>query len=65
LTLIDDVKAAASCLLSNEISAKHFIGYASIKKCQMTGVCKVAGCLVTEGRASALLVFALLREKTL
>ena len=40
--MIDDVKAAASGLLSNEIR-EHFIGYASIKEVfKVTGVGKVA-----------------------
>ena len=50
--LVDDVKAAASGLLSNEVREK-FIGYASIKEVFKVsgGVGKVAGCLVTEGIA--------------
>ena len=49
--LVDDVKAAASGLLSNEIK-ENFIGYANIKEVfKVTGVGKVAGCLVTEGVA--------------
>ncbi|MGR3272017.1 translation initiation factor IF-2, partial [Thalassococcus profundi] len=50
--LVDDVKAAASGLLSNEIREK-FIGYATIKEVfKVSNVGKVAGCLVTEGVAS-------------
>jgi len=49
--LVDDVKAAASGLLSNAIK-ENFIGYANIKEVfKVTGVGKVAGCLVTEGVA--------------
>ncbi|MEM1005378.1 MAG: translation initiation factor IF-2, partial [Pseudomonadota bacterium] len=49
--LVDDVKAAASGLLSAEIREK-FIGYAEIKEVfKVSGVGKVAGCLVTEGVA--------------
>tara|TARA_R110002124_G_scaffold550_7_gene2647 strand:- start:1591 stop:4074 length:2484 start_codon:yes stop_codon:yes gene_type:complete len=60
--MIDDVKAAASGLLSNEIR-EHFIGYASIKEVfKVTGVGKVAGCLVTEGKASRAAGVRLLRE---
>ena len=60
--MVDDVKAAASGLLSNEIR-EHFIGYASIKEvCKVTGVGKVAGCLVTEGKASRAAGVRLLRD---
>ncbi|MDO7662228.1 MAG: translation initiation factor IF-2, partial [Planktomarina temperata] len=49
--LVDDVKAAASGLLSAEIR-ETFIGYANIKEVfKVSGVGKVAGCLVTEGVA--------------
>jgi len=49
--LVDDIKAAASGLLSAEIREK-FIGYAEIKQVfKVTGVGKVAGCMVTEGVA--------------
>jgi len=49
--LVDDVKQAASGLLSAEIK-EHFIGYARIKEVfKVTGVGKVAGCEVTEGVA--------------
>ena len=59
--MVDDVKAAASGLLSNEIR-EHFIGYATIKEVfKVTGVGKVAGCLVTEGKASRAAGVRLLR----
>ena len=49
--LVDDVKQAASGLLSAEIK-ETFIGYASIKEVfKITGVGKIAGCTVTEGVA--------------
>jgi translation initiation factor IF-2 len=49
--LVDDVKAAASGLLSAEIKEK-FIGYAKIKEVfKITGVGKIGGCEVTEGVA--------------
>ena len=49
--LVDDVKAAASGLLSAEIR-ENFIGYASIKEVfKVSGVGRVAGCIVTEGVA--------------
>ncbi len=60
--MVDDVKAAASGLLSNEIR-EHFIGYATIKEVfKVTGVGKVAGCLVTEGKASRAAGVRLLRD---
>ncbi|MEP1767302.1 MAG: translation initiation factor IF-2 [Sulfitobacter sp.] len=60
--LVDDVKAAASGLLSNEIK-ENFIGYASIKEVfKVTGVGKVAGCLVTEGVARRSAGVRLLRD---
>jgi translation initiation factor IF-2 len=60
--LVDDVKAAASGLLSNEIREK-FIGYATIKEVfKVTGVGKVAGCLVTEGVARRSAGVRLLRD---
>jgi translation initiation factor IF-2 len=60
--LVDDVKAAASGLLSNEIREK-FIGYASIKQVfKVSGVGKVAGCLVTEGVARRSAGVRLLRD---
>ncbi len=60
--LVDDVKAAASGLLSNEIR-EHFIGYAQIKEVfKVSGVGKVAGCLVTEGVARRSAGVRLLRD---
>ncbi|ETX27794.1 translation initiation factor IF-2 [Roseivivax isoporae LMG 25204] len=60
--LVDDVKAAASGLLSNEIREK-FIGYAEIRETfRVTGVGNVAGCLVTEGIARRSAGVRLLRE---
>ncbi|MFW2544256.1 translation initiation factor IF-2 [Primorskyibacter sp. 2E107] len=60
--LVDDVKAAASGLLSNEIR-ENFIGYANIKEVfKVTGVGKVAGCLVTEGVARRSAGVRLLRD---
>ncbi|WP_407494085.1 translation initiation factor IF-2 [Pseudooceanicola sp. MF1-13] len=60
--LVDDVKAAASGLLSAEIREK-FIGYASIKEVfKVTGVGRVAGCLVTEGVARRSAGVRLLRD---
>ncbi|MDF3606953.1 hypothetical protein PE067_12920 [Paracoccus sp. DMF-8] len=45
--LVDDVKAAASGLLSAEVR-EHFIGYAEIRETfRVSGVGMVAGCLVT------------------
>ena len=60
--LVDDVKAAASGLLSAEVREK-FIGYASIKEVfKVSGVGKVAGCLVTEGVARRSAGVRLLRD---
>ncbi|PYG29160.1 translation initiation factor IF-2 [Pelagimonas varians] len=60
--LVDDIKAAASGLLSNEIR-ENFIGYATIKDVfKVTGVGKVAGCLVTEGVARRSAGVRLLRD---
>ncbi|WP_380056044.1 translation initiation factor IF-2 [Falsihalocynthiibacter sp. SS001] len=60
--LVDDVKAAASGLLSAEIREK-FIGYASIKEVfKVTGVGRVAGCIVTEGVARRSAGVRLLRD---
>jgi translation initiation factor IF-2 len=60
--LVDDVKAAASGLLSAEIR-EHFIGYATIKEVfKVSGVGKVAGCLVTEGVARRSAGVRLLRD---
>lgn len=60
--LVDDVKAAASGLLGNEIREK-FIGYAKIKEVfKVTGIGRVAGCLVTEGVARKSSGVRLLRD---
>jgi translation initiation factor IF-2 len=60
--LVDDVKAAASGLLGNEIREK-FIGYAKIKEVfKVTGIGRVAGCLVTEGVARRSSGVRLLRD---
>ena len=60
--LVDDVKAAASGLLSAEIR-ESFIGYAEIKEVfKVSGIGKVAGCLVTEGAARRRAGVRLLRD---
>ncbi|MFV0293286.1 MAG: translation initiation factor IF-2 [Paracoccus sp. (in: a-proteobacteria)] len=60
--LVDDIKAAASGLLSAEVR-ENFIGYAEIKEVfKVTGVGKVAGCLVTEGVARRSAGVRLLRD---
>jgi len=60
--LVDDVKAAASGLLSAEIREK-FIGYANIKEVfKVSNIGKVAGCLVTEGVARRSAGVRLLRD---
>ncbi len=60
--LVDDVKAAASGLLSAEIREK-FIGYAEIKEVfKVSHVGKIAGCLVTEGVARRSAGVRLLRD---
>ena len=60
--LVDDVKAAASGLLSAEIR-ENFIGYSEIKEVfKVSGVGKVAGCLVTEGIARRSSGVRLLRD---
>lgn len=60
--LVDDVKAAASGLLSAEIR-ENFIGYANIKEVfKVSGVGKVAGCIVTEGVARRSAGVRLLRD---
>ena len=60
--LVDDVKAAASGLLSAEVREK-FIGYAEIKETfRVSGVGNVAGCLVTEGVARRSAGVRLLRD---
>ena len=57
--LIDDIKAAASGLLSDEVR-ENFIGYAEIKDTFRVG--NVAGCLVTEGVARRSAGVRLLRD---
>ncbi len=60
--LVDDVKAAASGLLSAEIR-ENFIGYANIKEVfKVSGVGRVAGCVVTEGVARRSAGVRLLRD---
>jgi translation initiation factor IF-2 len=60
--LVDDVKKAASGLLSAEIREK-FIGYANIKEVfKVSNVGKVAGCIVTEGVARRSAGVRLLRD---
>jgi translation initiation factor IF-2 len=60
--LVDDVKKAASGLLSAEIK-ETFIGYAEIREVfNVSGVGKVAGCLVTEGVARRSAGVRLLRD---
>jgi len=60
--LIDDIKAAASGLLSAEVR-ENFIGYAEVREVfKVTGVGKVAGCLVTEGVARRSAGVRLLRD---
>jgi translation initiation factor IF-2 len=60
--LVDDVKQAASGLLSAEVR-ENFIGYAEIKEVfKVSNVGKVAGCLVTEGVARRSAGVRLLRD---
>lgn len=60
--LVDDVRAAASGLLSAEIK-ETFIGYAKIKEVfNITGAGKIAGCEVTEGVARRSAGVRLLRD---
>jgi translation initiation factor IF-2 len=60
--LVDDVKKAASGLLSPEIK-ERFIGYAEIRQVfKITGIGKVAGCMVTEGVARRSAGVRLLRD---
>jgi len=60
--LIDDIKAAASGLLSDEVR-EHFIGYSEIRDVfNVSNVGKVAGCLVTEGVARRSAGVRLLRD---
>lgn len=60
--LVDDIKAAASGLLSAEVR-ENFIGYAEIREVfRVSGVGNVAGCLVTEGVARRSAGVRLLRD---
>ncbi|PZX41272.1 translation initiation factor IF-2 [Roseinatronobacter thiooxidans] len=60
--LVDDIKAAASGLLSAEVR-ENFIGYAEIREVfKVSGIGKVAGCLVTEGVARRSAGVRLLRD---
>ena len=60
--LVDDVKAAASGLLSAEVQ-EDFIGYGTIKEVfKVSNIGKVAGCLVTEGVARRSAGVRLLRD---
>jgi translation initiation factor IF-2 len=60
--LVDDIKAAASGLLKAEVR-ENFIGYAKILEVfKVSGVGKVAGCLVTEGVARRSAGVRLLRD---
>jgi translation initiation factor IF-2 len=60
--LIDDIKAAASGLLKDEVR-ENFIGYAEIREVfKVSNVGKVAGCLVTEGVARRSAGVRLLRD---
>ena len=60
--LVDDIKAAASGLLKNEVR-ETFIGYAKILEVfKVSNVGKVAGCLVTEGVARRSAGVRLLRD---
>ncbi len=60
--LVDDVKKAASGLLSAEVR-ENFIGYAEIKEVfKVSKVGNVAGCLVTEGVARRSAGVRLLRD---
>ncbi len=60
--LVDDVKAAASGLLSAEVR-ENFIGYAEIREVfKVSGVGRVAGCLITEGVARRSAGVRLLRD---
>ena len=60
--LIDDIKQAASGLLKDEVR-ETFIGYAEIRQVfKVSGIGKVAGCLVTEGVARRSAGVRLLRD---
>ena len=59
---MNDVKIAASGLLTPEIK-ETFIGYAKIKEIfKITGIGKIAGCIVTEGIARRAAGVRLLRD---
>ena len=59
---MDDIKAAASGLLKAEVR-ERFIGYARILEVfKVSGIGKVAGCLVTEGVARKSAGVRLLRD---
>ena len=59
---MDDIKQAASGLLKAEVR-ETFIGYATIKEVfKVSGIGKVAGCLVTEGVARRSAGVRLLRD---
>ena len=60
--LIDDIKKAASGLLKDEVR-ENFIGYAKVLQTfKVSGIGKVAGCLVTEGVARRSAGVRLLRD---
>ena len=60
--LIDDIKAAASGLLKDEVR-ENFIGYARVLQVfKVSNIGKVAGCLVTEGVARRSAGVRLLRD---
>ncbi len=60
--LVDDITKAAEGMLSPEIR-ETFIGYAKIQEVfKITGIGKIAGCLVTEGHAKRDVGVRLLRE---
>ncbi len=60
--LVDEITKAAEGLLSPEVR-ETFIGYAKIQEVfKITGVGKIAGCLVTEGHAKRDVGVRLLRE---
>ena len=60
--LIDDIKKAASGLLKDEVR-ESFIGYARVLQTfKVSGIGKVAGCLVTEGVARRSAGVRLLRD---
>jgi translation initiation factor IF-2 len=60
--LVDDIRAAASGLLKDEVR-ERFIGYARVLKVfKVSNVGQVAGCLVTEGVARKSAGVRLLRD---